>query len=104
MGGHPSELVDLDRTKKDVAEHQAEVKDENKVVAEENGAILAERHQVEQVPAAPGAYYLRGEKIETIKIAEPKVNNSTKRTVLRIIAPIPLAGKADPWNWMARRP
>lgn len=46
------------------------------------------------MPAAPGAYYLRGEKLETIKIAEPKVNNNTKRTILRLIAPIPLAGKS----------
>lgn len=90
----PLELVDLDRTKKEASEHQAEIKEETKVVAEENHAILAEQRQVEQVPGAPGAYYLRGEKIETIKIAEPKVNNSTKRTILRIIAPIPLAGKA----------
>ncbi len=90
----PLELVDLDRTKKEVSEHQTEIKEENKVVAEENAAILAERRQGEQVPAAPGAYYLRGEKLETIKIAEPKVNNNTKRTILRLIAPIPLAGKS----------
>jgi len=90
----PLELVDLDRTKKEAAEQQAVIQEEAKVVGEENAAILAERKQIEDVPAAPGAYYLRGEKIETIKIAGPKINNSTKRTVLRVLAPIPLAGKA----------
>ena len=90
----PLELVDLPRTKKDMAEQQAERKEEAKVVAEENAAIRAEQRQIDQVPADPGAYYLRGGKIEAFKIAEPKMNNSTKRTVLRMIAPIPLAGKA----------
>jgi hypothetical protein len=90
----PLELVDLDRTKKEASEHQAEIKEETKVVAEENAAILADQRQGEQVPAGPGAYYLRGEKIETIKIAEPRMNNNTKRTILRLIAPIPLPGKS----------
>src|SRR5258708_8369108 len=90
----PLELVDLARTKKEAAAQQAEIQEENKVVAEEDTAIRAERKQIDQVPTEPGGYYLRGEKIETIKIAELKMNNSAKRTVLRIIAPIPLAGKS----------
>jgi len=90
----PLELVDLERTRKEAAEQQAVIQEQAKVVKEENAAIRAEQQKIEQVPAEPGAYYLHGEKIEPIKIAEPKMNNSTKRTVLRLIAPIPLAGKA----------
>ena len=90
----PLELVDLERTKREAAELQTVIQEDTKIVNEENAAILAEQKKVEQVPAEPGGYYLRGEKIETIKIAELKMNNSTKRTILRLIAPIPLAGKA----------
>jgi hypothetical protein len=90
----PLELVDLDRTKKEVAEQQAIVQQETKVVNEENAAILAERAEIEKIPAEPGAYFVRDGKIETIKLAEAKINNSTKRTVLRVLAPVPLAGKA----------
>ena len=61
---------------------------------EENAAIRAEYQQVEKIPTEPGVYYMRGEKLETIKIAELKINNSTKRAVLRVLAPIPLAGKS----------
>jgi len=90
----PLDLVDLQRTKKEAAEQKAVIEEDTKIVNEENTAILAEQKTVEQVPTDPGGYYLRGDKIETIKIAELKVNNSTKRTILRLIAPIPLAGKA----------
>ena len=89
----PLELVDLERTKKEATEQQAIAKEANKVVEEENAAIKAERKLIQSIPADPGVYYMRGEKIETIKIAEPKINNDTKRTVLRMLAPIPIAGK-----------
>jgi hypothetical protein len=89
----PLELVDLERTKKEATEQQAIATEANKVVEEENAAIKAERKLIQSIPADPGVYYMRGEKIETIKIAEPKINNSTKRTVLRMLAPIPIAGK-----------
>lgn len=32
--------------------------------------------------------------MESIKLADVKINNSTKRTVLRVLSPVPLAGKA----------
>jgi hypothetical protein len=89
----PLELVDLERTKKEATEQEVIAKEANKVVEEENAAIRAERKLIQSIPADPGVYYLRGEKMETIKIAEPKINNSTKRTVLRMVAPIPLPGK-----------
>jgi hypothetical protein len=90
----PLELVDLERTRKEAAEQQAAAKQEAKIVDEENTAIKAELQQAEKIPTEPGVYYLRGDKLETIKIAEPKINNSTKRQVLRVLAPIPLAGKS----------
>ncbi len=90
----PLELVDLERTKKEAAAQQAVLKEDAKVVAEEDAAVRAMREEVEKVPTETGVYYLRGEKLEPIKIAEPKIVTSTKRQVLRILAPMPLAGKS----------
>jgi hypothetical protein len=90
----PLEMVDLNRTKKEIADQQATIQQEKKVVAEEDAAIRAMQAEIDQVPAASGVYYLRGEKLETIKIAEPRIVNNTKRTVLKVIAPLPLAGKS----------
>ena len=90
----PLEMVDLDRTKKEAAEQQAVIQQENKIVAEEDSAIRAMREEVEKVPVETGVYYLHGDKLEPIKIAEPKIVNNTKRTVLKLIAPVPLPGKS----------
>ena len=77
-----------------MAEQQATIQQENKIVAEEDAAIRAMQAEIDQVPTGSGAYYLRGDKLETIKIAEPRIVNNTKRTVLKVIAPVPLAGKS----------
>jgi hypothetical protein len=90
----PLELVDLDRTRKEAAEQRAVIQQESKIVAEEDAAIRAVQEEVAKVPAETGVYYMRGDKLETIKIAEPKIVNNTKRTVLRLIAPMPLPGKS----------
>jgi hypothetical protein len=90
----PLEMVDLARTKKEATEQQAVIQQESKLVAEEDAAIRALQEEVAKVPVETGVYYLQGDKLETIKIAEPKIVNNTKRTVLRIIAPVPLPGKS----------
>lgn len=86
----PLEMIDLDRTKKESAAKQAVVEAEAKADAEEDAALREAAKEVESVPADPGVYYLRGEKLEPIKVAESKVVNDKKRSVLKIIAPIPL--------------
>ena len=62
----PLEMVDLDRTKSELAERQAEIDAEAKAGREEK-AIRAERKQVARVPPGPGVYIISGEKVEPIK-------------------------------------
>jgi hypothetical protein len=90
----PLELVDLDRTKKEAAEQQAVIQQQTKIVAEEDAAIRALREEVEKVPAETGVYYLHGDKLEPIKLAELRIVTNTKRQVLKVLAPMPLAGKS----------
>src|SRR5271154_4392763 len=65
----PLEMVDLARTKKDIADHQQAVVEEAKEEAAEDNALAEAVKEVARVPAALGVYYVRGDKIETIAVA-----------------------------------
>lgn len=86
----PLELVDLDRTKKEVAGHEETVQADVKAQAEEDAAERAAREEIERIPAEPGGYFIHGDKLETMKQAESKLVNDKKRTALRVLSPIPI--------------
>jgi hypothetical protein len=91
----PLEFVDLDRTKKEAAEMQAELDRDAKERAEEDAAIRSARKQLMQVPAKAGVYYIRGETLEPFKLAESKIVTDKKRSILKALSPIPIiSGKA----------
>ena len=90
----PLELVDLDRTKKEVAQHDAELKADAKEQAAEDTAERTATRQVEQIPSDPGVYYIHNDKLEAIKVGESKLVNNKRRNVLKVLSPIPMvAGK-----------
>jgi hypothetical protein len=95
----PLELVDLDRTKKDAAERQAAVEADAKEQDVEDKAIRAERKEAAQVPVGPGVYYVvpgKVDKIEALKTAEVAVNSRKGRSILKVLAPIPIVpGKSS---------
>jgi hypothetical protein len=86
----PLDLVDLDRTKKELVERREQVEGEAKAQAEEDAAVRSARQQVERIPMENGAYYIQDDKLQAIKVAESKVVNNKKRSVLKILSPIPL--------------
>jgi len=86
----PLELVDLERTKKDAADRQTAIETEAKEQDVEDKAIRAEKKEAAQVPVGPGVYYVIGDKIESLKMAEVAVNSSKGRTVLKILSPVPI--------------
>lgn len=86
----PIALVDLNRTKQDAAEHEEQVREEAKADAEEEAAIRAEKQEGSYVPDEPGAYYVHGEMLEPLKEADLVVTHDKKRTVLKILSPVPL--------------
>jgi hypothetical protein len=91
----PLELVDLERTKKELADREAEQKAEAQAEAEERAAEREAEKQVASVPANPGVYYIHGEKLEALKQSEVKFVSDKKRTILKALSPIPLVpGKA----------
>jgi len=86
----PLDLVDLNRTKREAADHDAQVAQEAKEDAEEEKAIHDAKLEASYVPGDPGVYYIRGEKLDPLKEADLVVIHDKKRTVLRILSPVPL--------------
>lgn len=91
----PLDLVDLKRTEAETAEHQAQLAEENKVVAEEANAQHEIRAEVAKIPRDPGVYYVEDNAVKSVKVGESKVHTNKGRSVLQVLSPIPaVSGKA----------
>jgi len=91
----PLDLVDLRRTESEAAERQAERAQEVKATSEEEKAEREMRDEVAKIPQSPGVYYLDGNEVKSIKVAESKVHTNKGRSVLKVLSPIPMVtGKA----------
>ncbi len=91
----PLDLVDLKRTRAESeSREQAEKEDAAQQAAEEK-AERAIRKEIESVPVEPGVYYVAGaNQLKTIPEAQTKIVNDKKRTVLKVLSPLPIvAGK-----------
>ncbi len=86
----PLDLIDLDRTKKEAAARDAEIKADAKAQAEEDAALREAEKQVESIPVEPGVYYVHNEKPEPLKAAESKLVTNKRRTVLKYMSPLPI--------------
>ena len=91
----PKELVDLDRTKKEATEREVVVREEAKAQEEEDKAERTMKKEIAAIPQDSGAYYIRGDNLDPLKQAEVKVVSDKKRSVLKVLSPIPIvSGKA----------
>lgn len=91
----PLNLVDLDRTKKEIAQHAADLKADAQAQAAEDAAERHAVREVEEIPPDPGVYYIDGDRLVTIKVAESKIVNNKRRQILKVLSPVPMvSGKA----------
>ncbi len=90
----PLAMVDLARTEKEVADHQAAIAAENKADAAEERVEREQAREISLIPQNPGVYQLDNGRLSTFKLAESKVHTSKGRTILKMMTPIPLNGKA----------
>lgn len=91
----PASLVDLQKTQAEVKARDEEVRANAAANAAEDKAEADARKEVEQIPKENGVYLIENEKLTPIKVAESKVVTDKKRTVLKVLSPIPLvSGKA----------
>jgi hypothetical protein len=91
----PLELIDLSRTKKEVADREESLRQVAKEDADEDAAVRAEREEIARIPKDPGAYYIHEGKLEPLKVAEVKFVTDKTRAVLKVLSPIPIvSGKS----------
>ncbi len=91
----PLDLVDLKRTKAELARNEEENKKLEQAEKEEKQAEREARQEIEAVPTDPGVYWINGKKLEALQVAEVKYSVDKKRQILKTMSPIPLvSGKA----------
>lgn len=91
----PLEIVDLKRTEGEVKRKLEERKEEAKQIDAEDAAERAQREEIERIPYQSGVFFIEGEKVTTLKQAESKIVSNKRRSVLKVLSPIPIvSGKA----------
>ena len=58
--------------------------------AAEDAAETEAAKEVKLVPPSPGAYYIHGQQLDAMKVADQKVVGNRKRSVLKVLSPVPL--------------
>ena len=91
----PLDLVDLKRTRSEVAERQASLEEDAKVMAQEEKAERDLEKEKTRIPQDPGAYWLLGNQAQVMKLADSTIHTDKGRAVLKKLSPIPVFnGKA----------
>src|SRR5262245_49541438 len=91
----PLDLVDLKRTKAEQEERESERKAETAALDAEDKAERAVAREISRVRVEPGAYWVNGEQLVSLKLVESKVNSNKGRSILKAISPVPVfSGKA----------
>lgn len=91
----PLSLVDLKRTKEEIATKGEEEKRDAALSDAEEKFEREQAAEIARIPMNPGAYMAVSGKVEPLKQAELKMVNDKKRGVLKVLTPIPIvAGKS----------
>ena len=91
----PLDLVDIKRTQTEAAARQTKLDEDAKAMAEEEKAERDLEKEKRRIPQDPGAYWLLGQEVQVMKLAESTVNTKKGREILKKLAPIPvITGKA----------
>jgi len=91
----PLDMVDLKRTESEAAERQETLKQEAKIIDEENAAEKAVREEKNRIPQDPGVYWIDGKEAKVMQPGEVAVHSNKGRTILQKLSPIPaVTGKA----------
>lgn len=86
----PLEMVDLPKTAKEASVREEALQADLKAQAEEDAARRAAEKEIASVPQEPGVYYIHGDKLEPIRVAESKIVKDKKRSILKAMSPVPL--------------
>jgi hypothetical protein len=91
----PLDLVDLEKTKGEQSERQAQIEKDAKALSEEERVEREMQQDILRIPENAGVYWLEGKEAKVIKAAESTVHTSKGRSVLKVLTPMPVVpGKA----------
>lgn len=91
----PLDLIDLKRTEAEIQQREGTLRKEAAELAAEEKVEREQENEISRVPQESGVYLVQGAELKAIPQAESKVVTDKKRSVLKIISPIPIvAGKA----------
>jgi hypothetical protein len=91
----PLELADIKKTEAELKQKEEERKEEASFLDAEEKAIRAEEREVSQIPMEPGVFIAKNGKVEALAQAEADVVNNKRRSILKVLTPIPIvAGKS----------
>jgi hypothetical protein len=91
----PLELIDLKKTEAEIGSRSEALKKDAEMMAAEEKAEREQERELSRVPQAPGVYLVEGDKLRTIPAAESKVVKNKRRSILKVLTPIPIvSGKA----------
>ncbi|MCC7497294.1 MAG: hypothetical protein IT160_06940 [Bryobacterales bacterium] len=91
----PVALTDLKKTEDELRQRAEAAKAEAAAQDAEEKVERSLRREVESIPREDGVYALDGKQIRTFKPAESKVATNKRRSVLKILSPLPVVtGKA----------
>jgi hypothetical protein len=91
----PLDLVDLKRTQSEAAEREARLEEDTKVMAQEEQAERELAKEKSHIPQDPGVYWLLGNEVQVMKLAESTIHTNKGRAILKKLTPVPMVtGKA----------
>jgi len=91
----PVSLVDLEKTQAVIKQREEAAREDAISIKEETKALKEAAREAQRVPVEQGAYLVEGEKLITIPPGESKVVTDKRRSVLKVLSPLPVVtGKA----------
>jgi hypothetical protein len=86
----PLDLVDLKRTESEASARKAQLDEDAKAMAEEEKAERAVAKEVSRIPQDPGVYWMLGNEVQVMKLAESTVHTNKGRSILKRLSPVPI--------------
>ena len=90
----PLELVDLDRTRRQVERRMARREARQQEDRIERAARRKARTELHRVPLEDGVYYSDSDRVVPIEQADLTIDASKKRVLLQVLTPVPLLSKS----------
>src|SRR3954447_4291553 len=79
----PLDLVDLKRTQSEATERQEKLESDARSMAAEEKALREFENEKRRIPQDPGVYWMQGNEVQVMKVAESSVKTNKGRAVLK---------------------